>query len=478
MKIFLSVAVWGRSYAETFVRYSLASQLSPGNIPKLTEENQVTYHLVTTRDDAAWMQTQPNFRLLSDHCEVAWDLIEDLGFLLRQIPTEKDGDKYPFMSRLQNVAFERSINHDVLVFNYADFIWSDGSLPATAGLMESDVDAVMGFCLPVDSGAGKQALDGLRASGDETGSLTIPANVSARIAIDQLHAEAKLRMWDGPVFTTTPTYILWPVGGEGLVVRAYHQTILALRVNSDDPNFPAGIRRGTLDGYFSAELAESGSIRFADDSEQILVFSLYNATASTRLSAGQTRERALRDCLRSSVSAGQRELADVPIRVKKQFADADAWSAVERRSLSILANIHGQVSPDATAFTRQTSSDDIAHLEERWRVAPSAVQSAFRAFGVPISNLGLGVLFVLRRLYVGRLVRMLVVPWLSPSRKQWIDHVGMRTSRLEWTDFFSVFTSLSAPVSHLLYSLTGELKKVFSTAAGRFGPKRVRGRGD
>jgi hypothetical protein len=477
MKVFLSVALWGRSYAETFVKYALASQLSPGNIPKLIENHKVTYHLVTTHDDAAWMRAQPNFRLLTDCCEVIWDFIEDLGFLLDQIPTEKDGEKYPFMSRLQNIAFERSLEHDILVFNYADFIWADGSLLGTAELMEPDVDAVLTFCLPVDSCDGKQALDGLRASSG-TGVLTIAPRVLAGIAVDHLHAEARLRMWDGPAFTTTPTYLLWPVGAEGLVVRAYHQTVLALRVKSDDPDFRAGIRRGSLDGYFSAELADSGAIRFADDSEQVLVFSLYDAISDTRLHAGQTREKALKNCLRRSVSAGQRLFADVPIRVKSQFSDADAWSSVERRSQSILAKLHEQFPHDATAFLWGASSQDIAHIEERWRVAPGPLKSAARIGVIPISMLGVGVLRTLRSLYVGRLLKMLVVPWLGPSQKLWIQQLGSRTSRIGWADLHWAFSNLGAAALRILNSMAGELKRALYSAAGRVGLDRVRGPGD
>ena len=58
MRILLSVALWGQKYAETFASYSLASQLADGNLPSLRAKHQLTYHIVTTRRDAAWLRAQ------------------------------------------------------------------------------------------------------------------------------------------------------------------------------------------------------------------------------------------------------------------------------------------------------------------------------------------------------------------------------------------------------------------------------------
>jgi hypothetical protein len=465
MKVFLSVALWGRSYAETFVGYGLASQLSPGNIPKLLEDHQVTYHVVTTHDDAAWMREQPNFRQLCDHCNVIWDFIEDVGFLLDRIPASQDSDKYPFMSRLQNVAFERSLEYDLLIFNYADFIWADGSIPGTVALVDGDVDAVLGFCPPVDETEGKQALDGLRTAGEAFGILPIPPCVSAGIVTDHLHAEARLRIWDGPEFTTTPTYVMWPVGTHGLLVRAYHQTILALRVRADDPHYRAGIRRGTLDGYFSSELAETGSVRFATNSDQVLVFSLYDAIASTRLRAGQTREEALRSCLRNSVSVGQRRYANVAIQIRRNFSDAALWATVEQRSGEIIRRIQDDVPPDDVAFLRHASADDIAQSEKRWRVAAIPARYDVAAPAGPVRKVGLGVLGLLRMLYVGRLVSVCLMPWLGPTQQQWLHQLGS-TPRLR-VDFRTAISKLAAPISRLFDHIVRETNKGLRLAAGK-----------
>jgi len=372
MKVIVSVALWGRRYAETFLRYGLASQLSPNNIPLLIDRHRVTYHIVTTRRDADWMRAQPNFERLLACCEVIWDIIEDLGFNLTQIPAGMDGDKYPFLSRLQNVAFERSLEHDVLVFNYADFIWADGALCHSIDLMQKGVDAVLGFCPPVDVKQGRRALDTLRHAGDASGTLTVPPRVGVGIAVDYLHAEAALRLWDGPRFSSMPTYVIWQVADEGLLVRAYHQTVLALRVNSDDPLYCGGIRRGSLDGYFTAELAGRNTVAFADNSDQVLVFSLYESSAYSGVPASE-RTDALKNCLRVSVSQGQRRFAEVPLLFKRKYSDTQRWETACRRSWESLSKVHDQVPADWMAFVdEQSTYGEIGALERRWRGAANA----------------------------------------------------------------------------------------------------------
>src|SRR5262245_8462742 len=135
MKILISVAVWGRPYAATFAEESLASQLSPGNLPRLADDHTVTYHIVTSRKDARWLLRQRNVQALDRVCGIIWDFIEDHDYDARLIPAGFDDEKYPFLSRLQNISIARSLDHDVLVFNYADFVWADGALSNTIEMM-------------------------------------------------------------------------------------------------------------------------------------------------------------------------------------------------------------------------------------------------------------------------------------------------------------------------------------------------------
>jgi hypothetical protein len=424
MRIFLSVALWGRKYAETFAQYSLASQLAQGNLPLLGGKHQLTYHIVTTRRDADWLRAQPTCRCLEQHCKVVWDLIEDHGYGLALIPTGPDGEKYPFLSRLQNISIARSIEHDVIIFNYADFIWTDGALSRAIDMMRGDVDAILTFCPPVDSKKAKQALDAI-GTGERTDALSLPARAGAGIVVDHLHREARRRIWGASTFTSLPTYLIWPVGDQGLLLRAYHQTVLALRVRPDDPGYRGGIARASLDGYFTATLAESGRVEFAADSDQVLVFSLYETRVNSSLRRGENREQAMRKCLREFVSEGQRRFAEVPLFIKRDFTDSAAWEATARESWRILSHFHLTTPCDRAAFDEAHDAfGNIASLEQRWQRPKLETAGAMLAYALVMLRIWFYRTIMSRHLAgrLGRLVKRSLGRARAREWRLWMEH--------------------------------------------------------
>lgn len=349
MKVLLTVAAWGRKYAELFAQYSLASQLSPNNLPRLGRDHDVTYHIVTTAADYEWLLQQPSVIELERHCTILWDRMESHGYGPNTVPAGLDDRKYPFLSLLQNLAFAQSRDHDAIVFNYADFIWADGSLTNTMAMLENSVDAVLSFCLPVDQTSGTATLDKSRAGKDDI--LNIPPRQLARFAIDHLHKEAKLRIWNSPQFTRSPSYMLWPVGSDGLIIRAYHQTILALKVQHGDPQFFAGIVRGSLDGYFSSIVGRGGHVVHAADSDAVMAFSLYHTDIDSVARDTTSRESLMRT-IGLTASEEQRRFVEVPIRVKANFSEPDAWNKIEAQSRAELNDIHRAIPFDAEAYER------------------------------------------------------------------------------------------------------------------------------
>ena len=337
MKILISNAVWGRSYCSIFARYSVATLLAEGNLPALARRASIIFHVVTTKHDREWLVNEPAIVELAKYCAVEWELMQDFGI---GKPTA-GGGKYQLLTALQNIGIARAaIDQDAIVFNYADFIWSDGSLPASVDLLSQDgerIDAVLGFCLPVDRDAALPEIDRARREGT-VGVVELAPHEGARIAIKNIHREAKIRFWDGPEFTIFPTYLIWPAEDYGILVRAYHQSILALRVSPKDPNFARGIRHGTLDGSFTAQLAEdeTKTFSFATDSDRVLIFSLYETRLDSRLPRGETRESSLIKLLKRHVPPEQRRFADHPIYVRTKAGGEDVWERISTTSQQVL----------------------------------------------------------------------------------------------------------------------------------------------
>ncbi len=367
MKVLISATAWGARYVSTFLEYSLASQLSRHNLPQLASTHEVTYHILTRRRNVKNFLRHGRFREIDKFCEVIFENIEDYGYDALYIPSGSSSDKYSFLSRLQNISIERSLNHDAVVFNYADFVWADGSLFNAVALVEHSVDAVLSFCLPVDQNTAKSALEHYRRNGKRGDPIDLPPRSAARLATDLLHRETRLRFWDGPQFTSMPSYLLWPVDDDGLIIRAYHQTILVLRVQHKDPRYLAGISRGTLDGHFTAALAERARFVHAVDSDQVMVFSLYDDRINTSLRENQSREESLRTCLRTAISENQRRFAEVPIYVKREYTDSSRWESVTRESANVIRHFHETTPSDPDSFHSESNSANIETYEVRWR---------------------------------------------------------------------------------------------------------------
>lgn len=340
-KIFITIAVWGSDYTETFVHYSLATQLSTNNIPRLAEQHDVTYQMITTAADKAWLERQPLMIELKLYSQIEWELFDES----RSLPVGVGGGKYSFLSVAQNLAMNRAREFDFLIFNYADFIWSDGSLPNLIHKFDKNTDAVLSFCLPVDHQLGVKAIESF--AGQIGGKIDLSPLAATNIALNALHREAERRFWSDKSFTVTPTYIIWDVADEGVMITAYHQTILALRVDPNNAFYHNGIFMGSLDGFYSAVLAANARIAYADDSDKIFAFSLYETIINSAITDKSTREDALRQCLKQSITVEQRCMALHPIQVKrKQKLTLSRWNEVKNIAIETLEKIHNNTKFD------------------------------------------------------------------------------------------------------------------------------------
>lgn len=355
MKVLVTTAVWGDDYIRMFAECSAASLLAPGNLPRLAKGSEITWQVIAPERDLEYLRQSSAAAPLRELCAIEEISFESLG--LSKIPRGMNLGKYNFLSELQNRAIKSSLAHDAIVFNYADFVWSDGSLSRCIDRMQSEpIDALMSFCLPVDLQAGKRALDSYREP-DAPHRLVLSPRACAGVAIDNLHREARLRIWDGDEFTTAPTYMLWRAGSEGLVVRSYHLTALALRVKPEDSDYVRGIRAGTLDGHFSAIVAERWPYTIVGNSDEALVFSLYHTTLNTELSGPVTRDDAIYLSLVHTTHA-QRRMANTPILIKRDYRDAELWERVIEQSAQLVQKFElpaaGLRSPTMAKLTRSS----------------------------------------------------------------------------------------------------------------------------
>lgn len=350
MKIALNTVVWGKSYIRTFCKYSLSSVLSDRNICSLVDHHDISVNIITTEADFLSLSKFSEFKDLQNR-----KLKINIDFISQIIPNRKPPigfgpSKYKYLSELQNFSIKQSIDDDIVIFNYSDFVWGDGSLSEVVRrCVDDSYEAVLGFCLPVDFTKGSAAIDSLRRQSER---LSIPNVMLAKIAIDNLHREAKLRYWNAPIFTNTPTYLLWKVDDQGALLRAYHQTVLAVKTDFLKRGFDRNPGL-SLDGYYSTVIGKYATFCVAQNSQDVQVISLYDTIIDSRLINATSKEESLSHCLEAVVSDVHRDLALLPIRIHTGLEiDSARWAAVELESAEQLKKLHSAVPFDRAAHER------------------------------------------------------------------------------------------------------------------------------
>jgi hypothetical protein len=365
MKIVITQAVWGKKYIDLFAKYSLPSLLSENNVPSISRKHEITFLVYSTKSEINKLKKTKIVNELNKYVIFEWFELEGFGFNKWSIPGEAGNRKYAFLTNLHDHSVSYSKKYDVLMFNYADFIWGNGSVENIIDFYIKDVDAVLGFCLPVDQENFKIILDNKLSCNIKTNNdLNIPNNEFTELILSNLHREAQLRLWDGPLFSLVPTYLMWSVKDEGVILRGYHQTIFAMRTNL--PYLNEGfLNMGSLDGYVSSLICESGNYKIASDSGLVSVCSLYETIIDSRAPPWITKDAALADCVRSSVTVAQRKLAMEPIflRTKNRLNDSD-WKIIEDKSASYLKLVHETIGFNEYRYKKSNKLEIVKNIVE------------------------------------------------------------------------------------------------------------------
>ena len=120
MRIRLVTVVWGREFADTFIRVGLRSLLGKGNIPDLAAAHEVIYTIYTTHRDADILEQAPAFAQLRESANVSLSLFDP-----SEIDTTNYGEHGGFWRRAIDLARR---NGEVLFFIIPDLLYANGTL--------------------------------------------------------------------------------------------------------------------------------------------------------------------------------------------------------------------------------------------------------------------------------------------------------------------------------------------------------------
>ena len=289
--ILISNPVWGKLNCNNFCNYSLKSLLYKGNIPLLIYKYNVTLHILTKKDDLEYFEKNEYFKNIPKSVKIKFFFFTDNFFF---------SGKYSKVTKLQNISIKESKSFDYLIFNYADFVWANNSLKnLMKEITKSKVNFLSFFCLPVDHNKLKRFV---------RSKSSISQKQLSKFSAENLHREAKLRFWDDETFTLTPTFIIFSLKSNGLLVSAYHQTILVAAVKEDNQRLLKGIKGITLDEYFSSIL-DKENYQTIQSSKDVMVSAICDWKHSSAIPLRWTREKSLKSCFKR-LNKSNRELSE------------------------------------------------------------------------------------------------------------------------------------------------------------------------
>ncbi len=328
------MAVWGDVFTRLMADVTVPTNLSPGNLPALAQDADVTFHVYCSHASEVMLRAAPALPALERVARVEFHSIGS-----ERIANAKN--HYDVLShchrRAIRVARDRG---EALVVLSPDAIWSDGSFARMHEITRRGARAIM---MAAPRACKSDFLRDFPAARDyaDDGSLTLDHRALMGRLLDHLHPCTEDLIWREDRLSSWPSQLLWQVGRRDLLVRAFHLHPLMIRPSSWDAHMPE-----TIDGRFvAAAIDDPGKIHIVRDSDEIAACELTDTLASQvhvatpNLDSGTRRVAAW---MHRATDALHRRYVEQPIRLhagaigKKEEA---AYCRVEAESLRVLARI-------------------------------------------------------------------------------------------------------------------------------------------
>jgi len=247
-------AVWGDWHLSIMLDANFPTLLAPGNLPSLAEKHDVEFLIFTTPEDKRRIESSAAYQRVRELITVNLDTN-----LFQTHP----GNSPVIHHEAWLIAKDRAEKEGGLVWNMLpDVMFADGSLDHVGDLIASGKQAIMWF---YPRAVAETFVPDARQhwAGDDS-VLAIPARQMLELNLQHLHPVMAAYMADSPYFPNHPELIVWPVPGEGLLVR-----MLINVYNVFDPNLFE-----LTDQQLPADEHDPDDYEFITDSDRLFGVSL------------------------------------------------------------------------------------------------------------------------------------------------------------------------------------------------------------
>ncbi len=326
--------VYGEAFTRLMADVTLPTNLSPGNLPALAENAEVTFHIYATHASQAVLRAAPAFSTLECFARVVFHDIGSESISAASSPYEVLSACH---ERAIRVARERD---EALVVLSPDAIWSDGSFARMHELVKQGVRAVM-MAAPRASKVGfLDELSNYTQQGDDA-SLSISHRNLMACLLDNLHPYSENLLWREDRLSNWPSQLYWQAGEREMLVRAFHLHPLVVRPTHWDSALP-----DTIDGRFvAAAVADRSDIYVVRDSDEIAACEMTERLESRSHLATPNRESGTKRVaawMHRATDVLHREYVEAPIRLHAGAIDSAAkarFQQSEHESARVLARI-------------------------------------------------------------------------------------------------------------------------------------------
>jgi hypothetical protein len=415
---FFGMVVWGESYIDDFLRYSLPTLLGKGNIDSATVTDDTPFVIVTRLQDRLRLRADPGFKALEALVSMDfWELNDDPNL-----------SKYQRVSRAQHEILCAAGGARYIVLVYPDCLWSAGALRNVFSRLAAGAKAVFAPGPTVSPASAHGLLKRFEAV-DSTGarSCTVPASEIVATCLEHHHPMWDGFDWDKGRFTDSPACLKWTVSDNAWLIRCLHLHPVALRVQADNPLYFAEIEV-SLDGEYGPRLFDDlDDIYFPTDSDELALLSLREPdTPPLPVDGVEARVSSVARWAERHAAVLNKMMLEVAFCWHAGPVDRDGWTRTKERSDRIVRQIQFRLSIPDRILRREdpiayANRQDRVYDARRWRNPKMGRPRGATAPTVRDTAAGMAagttwrILLFLKQSWLGRRLRRdprLVVLWL------------------------------------------------------------------
>jgi hypothetical protein len=249
-----TTVVWGPWHTSVYLEVNLPSLLAAGNLQAFAALHKVVYRIYTSRDDVATIKGSAAFQRARQIVEV--ELLE------RAIDRTIDPIAMHHLLWRKSIDEARDAGHMVL-FIPPDVVWSNGAFRHIAEHAAAGKRAIfMTYMRVVSETAVLEAKRLFLKEGSPV--LDAPSRPLVQLAMRHIHPLTLTYVRDSTNFPIHPEFVLWPVDGEGYLMRVLVREMFAY----DPRNFD--LNRQQLPAHKPAP----DEVHYINDSDDLFALSL------------------------------------------------------------------------------------------------------------------------------------------------------------------------------------------------------------